>query len=545
MSVPPITGHGTPAYPALDASQVPFPASPAERARWEEGRRRRRMMDGLWREDLERRMLAHFGSVRREALGPMAMAINVASNVCREMGVLYDQAPTLVHQLPGAAVELGNRVRLAGLWQVMQSVQPMVLACREYLVRGDVDERGRLRYRPVPPDMVIATSSTGAPDVPISVDEVRPRMVEGEWRWTMDRLSVEDPEAPVYQVLLVDKDLTPLRDITADALGADYSGDAYPYRTRTGEPVLPYVLYHAQRPGDRLWDPYAGVELWEGTLDAAAMYQMLVHVYRDASWPQRWVLGARVAGLGADMDPTVRRAEIVTDQSTLLHLEATPDAQGQPQVGQWQAGGDPVALEEVLANMIARLATDAGIPPSDVQRLGGTARSGVAISLTNEGKRSQQRRYAAVFRDADERLMRLSAILVNRATGSNLPESGYEVVYQQIPLSPAEMEARRKHALELVAAGLMSKAEAYAEMHPGMSLAGARQALAAIAAEEDTEDAPSAPPSNGMAEGEDTEEADTEAEMEAMVEEMASEAPDMEAVQESARAIRTRRQGRR
>lgn len=533
----PTTGHGTPAYPAMTA-EPPVPEVQAERVRWEEERRRRRMMDGTWRADLEARMIAHFGSIRREALGPMSMAVNPAANVWREMSVLYDAAPQVIHQLPGAGDEMATRTRLAGLWQIMQSVQPMVLACREYLVRADAEDgTGRLRYRPVPPDMVIATSSTAAPDVPVAVSELRPRMIGGEWRWTMDVLSVEDPEAPVYRVVTVGPHLEPLEDVSVEALGGVMSGDAYPYRTRTGEPVLPYVLYHAQRPGDRLWDPWGQVELVEGTLDVACMHQMLIHVYRDASWPQRWALNARVAGLGVTMDPSVRAAEVITDPSTLLHLEANPEAaSGTIQVGQWSPGGDPLMLEEVLANMIARLATDAGIPPSDVQRLGGTARSGVAISLTNEGKRTQQRRFAAVFRDSDERLLRLSAILVNRATGSNLPESGYQVVYSQIPLSPAEMEARRKHAIELLDKKLMSRVEAYCEMHPGMTPEGARQALEALDADEDTAEM--------EAPEEEADDPDTDAEMAAMLEELGSEEPDMEAVQESARAIRTRRQGR-
>lgn len=529
----PITGQGSPAYPALHGVG-PVPQDTTEAARWDETRRRRRIMGGTWREDLERRTTAHFGNVRREALGPISLATNLLKNICIESSVLYDTAPAVIHQLPGAAERLSEQLRLSGLWQIMQTVQPQVLACREYLVRVDVEPgRGALRYRPVPPDVVIARADPMQPDVPVAIDEIRPRLLAGGWAWCIDRLSVEDPEAPVYQVLRVDEHLEVVEDVSADVLGADMSGAAYPYRTREGRPVLPYVLYHAARPGDRLWDPWAMAELVEGTLDVAVIDQMIVHVIRDASWPQRWALGARPVGLGVVSDPSAPRAEVVTDPATLLMLEATADAQGQPQVGQWQPGGDPVALEEALTARITRIATEAGIPPSDVQRMGATARSGVAISLTNEGKRAQQRRYAAVFRDADERLLRVSAILLNRATNNDLPESGYGIVYREVPLSPAELEARRKHALELVQAGLMSKVEAYIEMHPGMTPEAARQELAAIDAEDEAEDA---------AEGEeDTGDTDTDAEVAAMLEELASESPDMEAVRASAEALRKRK----
>jgi hypothetical protein len=69
------------------------------------------------------------------------------------------------------------------------------------------------------------------------------------------------------------------------------------------------------------------------------------------------------------------------------------------------------------------------------------------------------------FRAADEALVGLSAILFNRWSESNseptnYPEGGYSVLYREIPLSPDEMEARRKHVLEMLDAGLMSQVDA-------------------------------------------------------------------------------------
>ena len=118
------------------------------------------------------------------------------------------------------------------------------------------------------------------------------------------------------------------------------------------------------------------------------------------------------------------------------------------------------------------------MPPSDVQRLGSTAKSGVAIALSQGSKREVQRRFAPVFRDADERLIALVATLWNRWAESaeglaaragepppNYPEAGYEVHYASVPLSPQEREARRKDVLERLAAGLVSKVDAYAELN--------------------------------------------------------------------------------
>jgi hypothetical protein len=69
------------------------------------------------------------------------------------------------------------------------------------------------------------------------------------------------------------------------------------------------------------------------------------------------------------------------------------------------------------------------------------------------------------FRAADEALIGLSAILFNRwseanSEPTNYPEGGYSVLYREIPLSPQEMDARRKHILEMRAAGLMSDVDA-------------------------------------------------------------------------------------
>jgi hypothetical protein len=139
-----------------------------------------------------------------------------------------------------------------------------------------------------------------------------------------------------------------------------------------------------------------------------------------------------------------------------------------------------VELEAVISAIANRLAQDAGVSPADIQRMGGTARSGYAIALSNEGKRDQQRRFAPSFREADERLVMTTAILLNRATGSDYPESGYSVSYRAIPLSGQEMEARRRHALEMLEAGLMSRVEAIRLFDDGMSEQDAVAVLAEI-----------------------------------------------------------------
>jgi hypothetical protein len=153
-----------------------------------------------------------------------------------------------------------------------------------------------------------------------------------------------------------------------------------------------------------------------------------------------------------------QRVEVVTDPTTILMLDAAMEQQ--PQVGQFNASADVEKLEGTIAAIAHRLATDAGLSPSEIQRTSGSAKSGYAISLSSEGKRTAQRKYILQQRDADERLVAISAALFNRATGSQFPEGGYSVMYREIPLSPEEMQSRRTHALEMMEAGLMDKVEA-------------------------------------------------------------------------------------
>ena len=219
------------------------------------------------------------------------------------------------------------------------------------------------------------------------------------------------------------------------------------------------MLYHASLYGDRLFDAFNGVELYEGSLNLAVYYSFLAHTLRDASFPQRYAIGVRIAGSDmVDGGSRGQRVEVVTDPTTILMLDAAMEQQ--PQVGQFVAGADVEKIEATIAAIAHRLATDAGLAPTDLQRTSGSAKSGYAISLSQEGKRTAQRKYILQQRDSDERLVAVSATLYNRAMGTQFPEGGYSVHYREIPLSPEELASRRAHAMEMMEAGLMDKVEA-------------------------------------------------------------------------------------
>lgn len=442
------------------------------------------MLYGEWKRDLERRIQEQVGSQRRAAWGQPDLSVNPFRTTARELSTLYLSSPTLRHNLDDTAstTELYDALESSGLWSGMPRYQANVIGCREYAIRGHATPDGQLRYRSVPADLMTATAAEGLPDVPAMIRELRLR--QGRWCW--DVLDIRNPGFPVYQIREA-KDDAPEglgSDLTTQFLGAQMSGDAYPFRTAGGSPVLPYVIHHAERQGDRLWDPFEGMELVEGSLNLAMLHSFWMHVVKDASWPQRLVIGARPAGMDlVDENGVERRQELITDPATLLILEMMGDGGNTAQWGQWEAGGDPEALLRAIDAYAARLVQDAGVSGTDLLRTSGDPRSGYAISLSNEGKRAAQKRYIPSFGFSDRWLVALSAVLLNRATGSRLPEDGYSVAYASIPLSPEELRARREHVLALVDAGLMSQVDAYMELHDGITREQARRDLARIAVE--------------------------------------------------------------
>ncbi len=163
---------GFPDYPSLP--NPPTPQNAGEASRWEETRRRRRMLEGTWRDDLEQRLQEHLGSVRRDAWGPLSLALNPFRSITTELSVLYDQTPTVLHDQvadPGIARQL----EIAGLWQMMQRVQVYTLGLNECFVRPHCDERGRFSFRMVTPDFVRAYATMDDPRNPVAIIEYRMR----------------------------------------------------------------------------------------------------------------------------------------------------------------------------------------------------------------------------------------------------------------------------------------------------------------------------------------------------------------------------------
>tara|TARA_R100001244_G_scaffold20631_1_gene21320 strand:+ start:1086 stop:2741 length:1656 start_codon:yes stop_codon:yes gene_type:complete len=451
------------------------------------------MLVGRWTEDLEKAIATHVDPTRQAAWGTPDLSSNIFRSISKQLSVLYDRPPVIDH--PDGPEPLGptlKAINAAGLWSLMARTASMVIGCREYGLRVDVSPDGELSFRPVAPNRLIIGADEDRPDYPVLVRELRLRQHPGtkEYQWTWHELDISDPANPVERITAADYAGRATEDLTVTYLGEERSGDAYPYRDAAGIPFIPFVLYHAERTGS-LWDSWEGSELVWGSLQIAVFYSLFGHVLRDASWPQRYAIGAIPMGLGLDDGNNKgNRRAISTDPASILMFQADGDLQ--PSLGQFNPGADVGKMLEAISSYEQRISEFGGISPADLQRLGGTARSGTAISISNNGKRIAQRKYEPQFRAGDTQLIAVCSKLVNRATGGTAPETGHTIRYQAIPMSEQERESQRKDIMEKINAGIMSKADAYMDLHPGISRARAIQELHRIRVEEAIAPAPAA-----------------------------------------------------
>lgn len=469
----------------------PLAPNPDEQQRWNHSALRKRMIIGAWEQDLEEELARHLPADRREAWGPADLSSNPFEQITRQLSVLYHEVPAVTN-LNGDISALTSReglVTKAGLWQLMQRAQQMVIGLRESAIRIDVNPHIEgaasiapgIQYRIVTPDLLYCEAHPDQPDIPVYYQEARLREYEGKPIWVADVMDIRDPNLPLFGMFIIEKDGSLGRDVSEEFMGhPTHRGEDYPYRDGAGNPFLPVVLYHAEKTGF-LWDSYNASQMVYGSLTSAVLYSMWVHLVRDACWSQKYVAGLSVAGLSQiDQNEIARRSSIATDPSSILVFTQDPDAQGQPLVGSFSIPTDPHALLESISKYEMRVGLAAGLSPSELSRTNGDPRSGYALAVSKSGQREAQKKFAPVFRLGDEELLAKTAMLSNRFLGTSLPEDGYRVSYHSMPLTPDEMRAQREDITAKMQAGLISPVQAVMMMYDDMDEREAREYLLQI-----------------------------------------------------------------
>lgn len=437
------------AWTTMNPVGTPQPPEPEDAARWEHTALRRRILEGRWTRDAQLRLLQKFRSDRADAIGAPDLSANPFAQIVGQLACLYDVEPTIDHESRSADAARMRLLLGEAAWPSrMQEFQKLVVGLRECLLRPTI-RNGRLLLRPVTPDRVVAVAQPSRPDVPVKVSELVWRNVSGVEQWTWDVYDVSDPDAPSFEVLDA--------DMKADLTKAAGIPPEYPFRDAEG-PFLPYVLYHAEV-GHKLWDPYHGRELVDGTLEASVLWTFFGHCVRNASWPQRYAVGVEIASTDRH-----GRDVVAADPTTVLMFAVDDQLQGGAQVGQWEAPTEPDKLLEAIQGYERRLATSAGISPSDFQRLSGDPRSGYALSISRDGKRGAAKRYEPAARAGDVALLSTIARIWNLTQQDDLATTGWSVAYHALPPSADEVAARRQHVLELLREGLITRAEARARL---------------------------------------------------------------------------------
>ena len=124
-----------------------------------------------------------------------------------------------------------------------------------------------------------------------------------------------------------------------------------------------------------------------------------------------------------------------------------------------------------------------GVNSNDLTNLS-NPQSAAALAISDRGRREFADRMAPLFRRADERLVRLFALLSNLAAGARFHETGYSVVYTSTTETPDEQEAQRDQLAFQRDSGLISQVDLWMTYHPGATREDALAALTRVQSDE-------------------------------------------------------------
>jgi hypothetical protein len=444
-------------------SSRPKPSDQEDADRWEATALKHRILTSQWTQDAEEALQDYFAIDARDALPDADISRNPALSIYSQISAPHEDAPSVT---VSGGMSL-DPMRLDLVWPLMPREDLLAVAMGEMLRRLDVVVSARrVSMRSVTPDCVIAYATADDPTRPALVEELRwrlplvpPRPGAGDVkpRWTWEVWDVRDPAAPRFVIL----------DERRNDVTADYTEPGWPdlYRDTAGNPVLPYVVRHAEV-GSTLWDWRRGMEIFKSTLRVSAMWTWWVMLARDTSSPQRVLVDGDVlqtgTAQGANAAPTLQL-------NPLMIARVRSENGRQASLDAWDARSSPTDYALALAEYERPLSAYAGLTPADVTH--GQASSGYAIVVSRDGQRRAQRRSIPGARMADQEMLATMARLGNRSFGWGLPESpdDYEINYGSVGRSLEEIATESKTAIEEVGAGLRHPADVVQIRRPSLS----------------------------------------------------------------------------
>ena len=492
--------------------EPPSPPSTDDQLRVKEAGRRRSVLEGTWETLLRTHLVLQLGKKRSKMVGVPDISSNLLKQVVVQVAKLYSEEPSLDHPEAAGLEVLQAHLAKAKLWGLCQRNQRLTLAVNESVMflgfREGLDgSDGHLTADVVPSDFCFGEEHPQDPSQFGLLYRARRRDVwqsePGEatvrkeaWTWDVwdvrepdEGAPADSPEAlrPSFRVLSENR----RADLTSQFVDPlEWRGSAYPYRDSQGAPVIPAVLYHSE-PHSSLWNPWANSEVVFGTLQDALNWTNTNHAFMRASWAQRYIAGGSIRGTVTKTSDGEKVAVATEDPASATQIRS--DGDGSLVVGQWGAAVDIDKAERFSRNYGLRLSVHFGLSPADVSFETRAPASGVALTVSREGLREVQKRYAPLFREADLRLLFLASAVLG-AHGIVVPEEGYSVEYAAVELSPAERQVKLANLREELEMGLVTKVEAVMELNPGISEREAKRRLREVQREVDKEKAGAAPP---------------------------------------------------
>lgn len=400
----------------------------------------------------------------------------------------YSRRPILHHASADASglLDPGGALDAAGWSTKAQTYERKTIGLGDYFVGLDVLEGG-LVLSLVDPCDVYLEADPRRPDRARALWHLRLRwdQVRGRYRWTFTVYDIGDADGrpPSLRVVSATEkdDDGGYRDLSDAYLdGGALVGELYPYRFEDGRAFLPWTHYRSADTG-KLWHWSELRGLHRGTLHTCTYSTYTGRAALDATGSH--VLTWNLQLPGADVRPASGQAydEAAGFGGMGAPVESVPITPGaisacqvvepgvQPGVSVVGPGINLAPLHAFTRGYIHDLMLNRGLGQASVEKVSANPASGAALHISDRQRREYQERVEPLFRAADLELITKAAAMLNRATGTQYPESGYSIVYHRPPRSPGEEKDARERDAWLVENGYRSRVDVYRARYPGLS----------------------------------------------------------------------------